>query len=510
MDKQIESNKRIAHNTMILYTRMLFTVGISFYTSRVILTSLGVSDYGLYNVIGGVIMMFYMITSTMSGAISRYLTFELGKNNIKKQISTFYTSINLMILLSFGIIAIGETIGLWFIQNKLTIPSDRIYAANWIYQLTLIAFVVEMINVPFQASVISHEKMKAFAWVTIVNVVMKLLVALSLSYSPIDKLVFYAILMMLLSISTQFMYWIYCKRKFKECKYKISIDKTIYKGMFNFAGWSFMASVAELLSGQGVNIMLNIFFGTPINAARGVAMQVDSTVKAFTNNFMLAIRPQITKSYAQGNIEYTKILVYKSSLFSFLLLYIFSLPISLETHYLLNIWLTEVPSYTSIFIQLTLILTLINVIIFPFQELNNATGDIKKFQFIKGIGQLLVLPIAYLLLIWGAQPYTVVIVAIVCNLITLPSRVNVNAKHLSISWKEFCKKVIFKLFIIISITLILSVPLIFIMKSSLIRFITVGGVCFISTSILTFYIALTHHERVVIKNFINNKYLQYK
>lgn len=305
---QTENNKRLAKNTLLLYGRMLLTVGISFYSTRLILANLGIDNYGIYNVIGGFVSMFYMVTSTMTQAVSRFLTFELGTGNKKKLQQTFSTSINILLLLSLVVVLLAETVGLWFVNYKLNISPNRMNAANWIYQFSVLSFVCEMISVPYSASVISHEKMGAFALVTILKVLLTLGIALMLSISPIDKLVFYGILVLLVSISIQLMYWIYCRKHFHECKYSSHIDKNIFKNMFGFAGWNFLTTCASMLSSQGVSILLNMHFGTAINAARGVASQVNGTVGAFSKNFTTALNPQITKSYAAQEIEYTKVL----------------------------------------------------------------------------------------------------------------------------------------------------------------------------------------------------------
>lgn len=302
---QTENNKRLAKNTLLLYGRMLLTVGISFYSTRLILANLGIDNYGIYNVIGGFVSMFYMVTSTMTQAVSRFLTFELGTGNKKKLQQTFSTSINILLLLSLVVVLLAETVGLWFVNYKLNISPNRMNAANWIYQFSVLSFVCEMISVPYSASVISHEKMGAFALVTILKVLLTLGIALMLSISPIDKLVFYGILVLLVSISIQLMYWIYCRKHFHECKYSSHIDKNIFKNMFGFAGWNFLTTCASMLSSQGVSILLNMHFGTAINAARGVASQVNGTVGAFSKNFTTALNPQITKSYAAQEIEYT-------------------------------------------------------------------------------------------------------------------------------------------------------------------------------------------------------------
>lgn len=499
MTNTAENNKRIAKNTMILYLRMLCTVGISFYTSRVILSNLGVSDFGLYNVIGGLVSMFYMITSTLSAAISRFLTYELGQKDLKNLKDTFSTSINIQLLISILIIVLSETIGLWFINNKMNIVHDRIWAANWIYQFTMISFIIEMISVPYNASIIAHEKMKAFAYVTIYSVLIKLGIALILSISPIDKLIFYGILMTLMSLSTQTLYWWYCKRNFEECHYTFSINKKKFKQMFQFAGWSFFSSSSMMLCGQGVNILLNLFFGTPINAARGLAVQVDGTVKAFANNFTMAFSPQITKSYAQGDKEYTKDLVYKGSKYSFLLFFIISFPLIMETDFFLKIWLKEIPPYTSQFIQLTLAYTFIDILLKPSTTLNNATGDIKQYQILTGIAQFLVLPICYICLLLKLPPYSVLFVRIISDCIFFPPRIILNNKYIKQTFKSYSKEVLLKIIYVVLSAIIICTPIILFIESSWYRIFITGITSTITILISSYLFAFSKNEKKIIK-----------
>lgn len=284
-----------------------------------------------------------MVTATMTQAVSRFLTFELGRNDPKRLQQTFSTSLNILLLLALLVVLLSETVGLWFVNTKLNIEPDRMIAANWIYQFSLLSFVLEMISVPYSASVISHEKMGAFAFVTITKVFLTFGIALSLAASPIDKLVFYGILVLAVSVSIQLMYWIYCKKNFPECQYSTHIDKVLFKDMFGFAGWNFLTTCTSMLSSQGVGIMLNMHFGTVINAARGVASQINGTVGAFSRNFTTALNPQITKSYAAGDIAYTTKLVCRGAKFSYLLFLFIALPCMFEVDFFLSKWLTEVP-----------------------------------------------------------------------------------------------------------------------------------------------------------------------
>lgn len=502
---QTENNKRLAKNTLLLYGRMLLTVGISFYSTRLILANLGIDNYGIYNVIGGFVSMFYMVTSTMTQAVSRFLTFELGTGNKKKLQQTFSTSINILLLLSLVVVLLAETVGLWFVNYKLNISPNRMNAANWIYQFSVLSFVCEMISVPYSASVISHEKMGAFALVTILKVLLTLGIALMLSISPIDKLVFYGILVLLVSISIQLMYWIYCRKHFSSCKYSSHIDKNIFKNMFGFAGWNFLTTCASMLSSQGVSILLNMHFGTAINAARGVASQVNGTVGAFSKNFTTALNPQITKSYAAQEIEYTKVLVCKGAKFSYLLLFFVALPCILEIHFLLSQWLKEVPPYAGVFVQLSLIYSLVEVLLGSSETLNRASGKIKNFQILVSITQLLILVFSYLIISVTKNPiWTVAITNIFYLLIFIP-RVIINKPFINITFTYYFKKVLSGILIMSVLSIIISLIPVYYLQEGWSRLIIVSVISTISIIVFSYLFVLTKGEKLKILNFVQYK-----
>ncbi len=505
MSTQTENNKRLAKNTLLLYGRMLLTVGISFYSTRLILANLGIDNYGIYNVIGGFVSMFYMVTSTMTQAVSRFLTFELGTGNEKKLQQTFSTSINILLLLSLIIVLLAETVGLWFVNYKLNISPNRMNAANWIYQFSVLSFVFEMISVPYSASVISHEKMDVFALVTILKVLLTLGIAIVLSISPIDKLIFYGILVLLVSISIQLMYWIYCKKHFYECKYSLHINKNIFKSMFGFAGWNFLTTCASMLSSQGVSILLNMHFGTAINAARGIASQINGTVGAFSKNFTTALNPQITKSYAAKEIEYTKVLVCKGAKFSYLLLYFIALPCILEIHFLLSQWLKEVPPYAGVFVQLSLIYSLVEVLLGSSETLNRASGKIRNFQILVSITQLLILVFSYLTISITKNPiWTVAITNIFYLLIFIP-RVIINKPFINITFTYYFKKVLGGILIMSILSIIISLIPVYYLQEGWSRIIIVGIVSTISIIVFSYLFVLTKGEKLKILNFIQYK-----
>ncbi len=498
------NNKRIAKNTLILYLRMFITVGVSLYTSRVVLANLGISDYGLYNVIGGFVSMFYMITASLTQAVSRFITFELGKNDMKKLEDTFSTSVFILFILSLVVVLLAETIGLWFVNYKLNIDADRIVAANWVYQFTVLAFVLEMLSIPYSALIVSHEKMGMFAFVTIMKVILMLGVALLLSVSPLDTLIFYGILTFAVSLGVQGMYYVYCRCNFRESSVHIHFDKDLFNKMFGFAGWNFLSTVASMLSSQGVNMMLNIFFGTPVNAARGIAGQINGTAGAFSRNFTMALSPQITKSYASGDKRYSKTLVCQGAKYSFLLLLMVALPVMLETDYVLSLWLKEVPPYASAFVQLQLAYALVDVLVYTNLVLNNATGKIKTYQLLISITQLAIIPVSYIVLKLGGNPVlTIAMTNLMYVLIVVP-RINLNRKFIGITFGYFFKTVISKLFIVCFLT---TTTCLLIQTRLEVSFVRLMLITFISTfciAILAYSIALSASERKVIMGIVKN------
>lgn len=502
------NNKRIAKNTLILYLRMFLTVGVSLYTSRVVLANLGISDYGLYNVIGGFVSMFYMVTASLTQAISRFITFELGKNDMKKLEDTFSTSVFILFILSLVVVLLAETIGLWFVNCELNIDADRMIAANWVYQFTVLTFVLEMLSIPYSALIVSHEKMGTFAFVTIMKVILMLGVALLLSVSPLDTLIFYGILTFAVSLGVQGMYYVYCRRNFRESSVHIHFDKDLFNEMFGFAGWNFLSTVASMLSSQGVNMMLNIFFGTPVNAARGIAGQINGTAGAFSKNFTMALSPQITKSYASGDKLYSKALVCQGAKYSFLLLLMVALPVMLETDYILSLWLKEVPPYASAFVQLQLAYALVDVLVYTNLILNNATGKIKAYQLLISITQLAIIPVSYIVLKLGGNPVvTIAMTNVMYALIVIP-RINLNRQFIGITFGYFFKTVIVKLLIVCFLTTTVCLLIQVRLEVSFGRLILITFVSTFCIAVLTYSIALSVSERKVIMGIVKSKMLK--
>lgn len=398
MISETEKNKRILKNSLLLYIRLLLTMAIGLYTSRVVLRILGVEDYGVYNVVAGFVSMFSLLTGSLSNSISRFLTFTLGKGNQEKLDQIFSTSVLVQIVLAIFVVLALEIFGLWFFNNKLNIPNDRLVAANWVYQLSVLAFAINLISIPYNACIIAHEKMGAFAYIGIIEVSLKLLIVFSLSLFPHDKLIIYALLLVAVSISIRLIYGWYCKRKFRECRrLKIHLDKTLLKEMTEFAGWNFLGNASTILGTQGTNVLMNIFFGVVVNAARGVTNQIETVVKQFVSNITTAINPQITKSYAEGNFEYMNVLIRKSAKYSVCLILLFAVPFWFEAENILKLWLGNVPAHANVFLRLALLGIVIDMSGNSLAIAVWSSGKIKKYYIYIGLIGLLVLPVTYVL-----------------------------------------------------------------------------------------------------------------
>lgn len=407
MTKTSGNNKRIAKNTMFLYFRMLLIMGVTLYTSRVVLRVLGVEDFGLYNVVGGVVMMFTFLNGSLGAATSRFITFELGRKDYDKLNRIFNVALVTHILIAVVVIVLAETIGLWFLYEKMTIPAERFNAAFWVYQISITTCFFSLTQVPYNATIIAHENMKVYAYIGIVEVLAKLIIVFLLSYAPIDKLVFYALMLFLVQVCVMLSYRYYCNKKYKESAIRLCKDKMLYKDMIGFASSDLIGSVSVLAQGQGLNLLLNVFYGPVVNAARGIAYQVQGAISQFGNNFMTAVRPQIIKFYAEGKTEEMMKLVVQSSCFSYYMMWMISFPICLEAHYILSLWLGHYPGHTASFLILIIILCLIQTIKTPRTTVFHATGHIKLVNMVIGSILCAAFPLAYLFLKMGGSPESV-------------------------------------------------------------------------------------------------------
>lgn len=490
-----DSNKRITKNTILLYFRTILIMLITLYTSRVILNALGVEDYGIYNVVGGVVAMFSLLSGSLSNAISRFITFELGRGDIRRLSVIFSTSVNIQLALSLLIMVLGSAVGGWFLNTQMNIPDGRMMAANWVLYCSLLMFCVNLISIPYNACIIAHERMAAFAYVSILEVSLKLLICYLIVVSPFDKLISYAILLVFVALIIRFVYGIYCNRHFEECRYRPVYDCSLLKQMGSFAGWQFMSNGCWLLNTQGVNILINMFFGVALNAARGIATQVDGAIQQFVNNFMTAVNPQITKDYAAGRIKEMFTLVCRGAKFSYFLLMFLAIPVMLETEYILTLWLKTVPDHTVIFLRLTIIGSMLNMLGGTGLTACMATGNIKRYSiWISSVG-ILVFPLTWIAFECGLPVESTYFVFIIVYVGVTIVRLYIMKELLHFPLFLFIRKVIVPMLIVTPAATILPFFTANSLAPSFWRLCLTVIVSLISSAASIYLIGLTSNER---------------
>ncbi len=505
MSTQIsENNKRIAKNTLLLYFRMLVMMVVSLYTSRVVLNALGVEDYGIYNVVGGIVTMFTVLSGSLSASISRFITFELGRGDIQRLKTVFSSGVSIQLGMSILVVILAEAVGVWFLNVKMNIPAERLNAANWVFQCAIFTFVLNLLSVPYNAAIIAHEKMSAFAYISIVEASLKLIIVYMLTVSPFDRLKTYAVLLLAVGAIVRFIYGFYCKRHFEECTYHFVLDKPILREMTGFAVWNFLGNGAFLLNTQGVNILMNMYFGVAVNAARGVATQVDAAMKQFVNSFTTAVNPQITKSYAQGDLTYMHKLICRSSKFSAFLMLFFSVPIILETHTILTIWLKTVPEYAVVFLQWIVLSSFVDTVLANgLVTAMLATGDIKRYQIIVTCVGCLVFPLSWIAFALGMEPQVGYMIYLIIYAILLFVRLWLLKDMVKLPVMMYVREVLYRVIPVMTIAFAVPSLLRFTMAEGLVRLVVVCAVSVVVTAITEYYLGLRVQERSYIAEKIN-------
>ena len=437
VDTSNQKYKRMAKNAGMLYIRMLLTMAVTLYTSRVVLQTLGVDDFGIYSVVAGFVTMLGFLNSAMSSATQRFLSFELGKPGNKDMRGIFSMSLNIHVLIAVFVLVLGETVGLWFVKTQMTIPADRMLAAEWVFHFALLSFMVTIVSVPYNALIIAHERMSVFAWVSIIDVTLKLLIVFMLSWFGMDKLILYAVLSLAVVFIVFMVYRSYCKIRFKESRFRLYWDKKLFNIMLSYTGWNLWGNIAAVMSGQGVNVLLNIFFGPSVNAARAIAMQVSAALNSFVQNLQAAINPQIIKSYAADDMTYMHRLVCYGAKYNFFVLLLLSLPVLNNLEEILSVWLGVVPEGTAIFAQLVIYTILIDSLSPSLMTAAQATGHIKLYQFVVGGILLLNVPASYIILEAGGAPQTVFYVAIILSVIALFARIQLISKLVNMKKRRY-------------------------------------------------------------------------
>lgn len=499
-------NKRIVKNTLMLYFRQILILLTSLYTVRIVLQALGAEDYGIYNVVAGTVTMFGFLTNSLAGASQRFFSFELGQGNSESLQKIFSLMLAIYILLAITILFFAETVGLWFVKNKLTIPATRINAAVWVYQASIFSFIISILTTPYMAAIIARENMKIYAYASVIEAILKFLVALSLSFMP-DKLIAYGFLLLIITFLNTVVYRIYCCKHYKECHFVFYWDKEKFKEIVSYSCWNLFGSSISIIKNQIMNILLNIFFNPVVNAARSISVQVNNAVNSFAGNFTTAMRPQIIKQYAAGKNDKAIQLVFYGCKYTFFLMYIFALPLILEMNYILRLWLSRPPEMAVIFTRLALIDVVIASVSYQIMTLAQATGKIKLYQSVVGGILLLNLPVSYIVLKLGASAYSVMIVAIVISIVATIIRLLILRLLVSFSIKKFLRDCILPIFSVVLIASVIPCFFHYIMEENFFRLciVFISAIFLTLLSIITF--GLSHGERKVIFINIKNKIL---
>lgn len=491
-----DTSRRIAKNTIMLYIRMSLILAVTFYTSRIILNILGVEDFGIYNVVGGIVLMFAFLNGAMSQSTQRFLSFEVGRQDWQQLRKIFSLSVTLHIGIALIILLLAETLGLWFLNAKMNIPPTRMEAARWVYHFSVFSFMVSVAQVPYNALIIAHERMHVYAYISIAEVLLKLLVVFVLSWISYDKLKAYALLVFGVTVLVALIYRFYCAWKFGECRYRFIWDKALYKELTNFAGWSMFGTLAWLFKSQGLNLVLNIFFGPLLNAAYGIANQVNTAINSFVLNFTTAVNPQIVKSYAIKEMDYMRSLLFRGSKFSYFLLLFFVLPLLFETEFILRIWLKVVPDYAIVFTRLVLINTLLESFTYVMGASIQATGKIKLYQVLVGSTILLNLPLSYLFLKWQYTPSVIFIISIVISGITLLQRLWILKQIANVRIIDFVIQVFGRCVLVTSLACVIPGMLGLSLNAGWGRFISITLACSLSVLLTGTWIGLNKKEKI--------------
>ena len=498
----MDSNKRIAKNTILLYIRMFIILIISLYTSRVILSVLGAEDFGIYNVVGGVVVLFSFLTNAMTSSTQRFLNYNLGLNDEKKTNKVFNTALITHFTIFILVLVLSETVGLWFVKTQLNIPADRTAAMLWVYQMSVFTSLINIMVIPYRSSIIAAEKMSIFAFISILETCLKLIIVLILPYVAADKLISYVVLLSLISVLNFIIYEEVCRRKLSFTRLYLQWDKAQFKEQISFSGWYLFGGLAMVGSKQGTNILINIFFNVVVNASVGIANQVRNAVYGFITSFQTAFNPPIVKLYAAGESEELLKLIYRSSRFSYFLLFVLSFPIILFCKEILSIWLVDVPKYAVIFTQLIMMESFTEALSSPLWTAIGATGKVQKYQLCVNLIIILSLPLVYISFRLGADPIIAFLINLLISVTALLYRLLYIKKYIPYSFRDYCYQVILPC---LKITL-LSIPLPLILKYYFCASMTSTFLILASSiliSMITIYlVGLNKNERLFIKNNI--------
>lgn len=502
MQNNLANNKRIAKNTLLLYIRMAFVLLVSLYTSRVVLQTLGVEDFGVYNVVAGFVSMFAILNSALNTCIQRFYNYEIGKIGETGLRNVYNTSLIIQFILAIIAFIAAESFGLWYLENKLVVPDGRLYAAKALFHVSLLSMCMLIIQVPYSAAILAKERMDYYALVGVLEVLLKLGIVVALPYLPFDKLITYAWLTALVSMIDFLLYFIYAKIQFKQLRFHFDFNKGLFVSMMKFSGWSALSGFSQLIRNQGLNIVLNLFFGPVVNAARGISYQIKTAMMGFIQNISTAARPQLVESYAQGNVDRSQRLMYTVTKISFIMLYMMVLPVCYEINLILNIWLGDtVPEYTAIFSILILAITLVDILQTPITMIVYADGRIGAYNVWTSLLGLLVLPAAYFTLKCNANPILVYIISLGISLIIQIASMILMKKVVGFNLLPYIKDVILPLLMVTVMTCMIPYLIVLLFEDSFLRLIIVTIVAILTIVSIGYFVALDKTERELVKSY---------
>lgn len=496
MPDNSSSNKRIATNTIFLSIRMVVVLAITLFTTRVILRVLGVVDYGVYNVVCGFVSMFVFLNTSMSNGIQRFFNYEFGKHGEEGANTVFCTAIYIQAILAIIVVVIIEIIGLWYLHNKMVIPADRMVAAEWIFQFSLLTFVFGIMQAPFSAAVVAHERLDFYAVVSVFDAILKLGIVYLLMIIPADKLIVYGILSSLIVIINILIYYIYCKKNFKEIRFHRGLDRELFKNMLGFSGWNLFGSFSSVMETQGINLVMNFFYGPVVNAARGVANQINSGVQSFVQNVTIPVRPQVTQSYASGDIQRTMNLTYGVSKISSAIILMIAVPAAIEIDYVLHLWLGEnVPDHTAMFTVLILLTSLVGNLNAPISNVVHASGIMRDYQMYGSIVRVCSVPIAFILIKLYDIPELGLLAVLSCTILNQIVCLIIAKKIVHFSLRDYALKVAVPIFFVFLLSVVLVGFIHVSLPQNFFRLVLACVVSIFVVGLAFYYIAFNENER---------------
>lgn len=484
---------------------MVIVLVISLYTTRIVLKVLGVEDYGVYNVVCGFVSMFAFLNTSMSNGIQRFFNYEYGKNGEEGANRVYCTAVIIQAILAVIIVILTESFGLWYLYNKMVIPDDRMFAAEWIFQLSILSFIFIIMQAPYTAAVMAHERMDFYAVINVFDAILKLGIVFLLPYVNIDVLIMYGILMTGISVVNFFLYYIYCKKQFSEIKYRRTKGNSLFRSMLGFSGWNLLGSFSSVMQEQGINLVINFFFGPIVNAARGVATQVNAGLAGFVTNITMPVRPQVVQSYARGDNIRMMNLTFSISKLSCCLLLMMAIPISIEINYVLHIWLgNNIPDYAGVFTVIILFSSLISNLNAAISNVVHATGKMRSYQFWGSLIKICSVPIAFIVLLFYAQPEFALLIVFMCRLIGHIIGLFIVRNLVNLSLRQYCIKVAIPIVVVILITFLVSLPIHFLLEEGFFRLSVVTIISGVAVGFSLYFIAFDKNERILSLQLINS------